>query len=163
MHDQAYEWGTRYATSEPVSVLEIGGRNINGTVKGLFPNAQPYTVLDLLPGPDVDIVADAATWTPDREYEITLSFECFEHTSLWREITATAFKACASGGSFILTAAGPGRAPHSAVDGRHRLFPGEFYANVEPHELETVLKGVGFVDVVVDVLGEDVRAYAVKP
>lgn len=162
MHAEAYEWFRKFGTTEPVTLVEFGGRNINGTALDHWPNADT-TVLDIAPGSGVDIVADAATWVPDREYQVALSAECFEHTAVWREITATAFKALASGGEFIVTCAGPGRHPHSGVDGGRRVFPWEHYGNVSTDELSAVLMDCGFVDVVVDVLGEDVRAYAVKP
>jgi hypothetical protein len=64
MHDQAMAWIAKHATSEPVTVLDIGGRDVNGSPQQLFP-AAAYTVLDIRPGEDVDIVADAATWDPD--------------------------------------------------------------------------------------------------
>lgn len=162
MHAEAYEWFRKFGTDESVTLVEFGGRNINGTALDHWPNADA-TVLDIAPGPGVDVVADAATWVPDREYQVALSAECFEHTSVWREITATAFKALASGGVFIVTCAGPGRHPHSGVDGGRRLFKDEFYANVSTDELGAVLTDCGFVDVVLDSLGEDTRAWARKP
>jgi len=42
-----------------------------------------------------------------------------------------AFRMLEPGGMFVMTAAGPGRAPHSAVDGKG-LQPGEHYANIDP-------------------------------
>lgn len=165
MHAEAYQWVQRHATQEPVTVLDIGGRNINGTVSGLFPHATVYRVLDIADGPNVDIVADASTWTPDREYDVVVCCECFEHTELWREICATAYRACRPGGRFIATMAGPGRPEHSAIDGGWRLYPGEHYANIHPQELLDVLAGCGFVDVEVDQQPRpaDVRCVATKP
>src|SRR5437867_1988718 len=91
------------ATDESVTVLDLGGRDINGSARGLFPNASVYTVLDIRDGEGVDIVADAATWVPDQEYDIIICAETFEHTNVWPEICATAFKACAPGGKFVCT------------------------------------------------------------
>lgn len=165
MHTEAYAWVQRHATTEPVTVLDIGGRNINGTVKDLFPNAAVYLAMDIADGPGVDVVADAATWTPDREYDVVVCCEVFEHTAVWPQICRTAFTACASGGLFIATMAGPGRPAHSAVDGGWQLWPGEYYGNVDPGRLERELKACGFVDVIVDqqFRPADVRAVAVKP
>jgi hypothetical protein len=53
MHDQAMAWIAKHATSEPVTVLDIGGRDVNGSPQQLFP-AAAYTVLDIRPGEDVD-------------------------------------------------------------------------------------------------------------
>jgi len=150
VHVEAYSWAIRFATDAPVSVLDIGGRNVNGSPRGLFPNATVYTVVDIAPGPGVDFVADAATWTPDREYDVVVSTETFEHTYSWPEICITAFKACRPGGMFIATMAGPGRAPHSGIDGGPFLHDGEEYANVDPGHLHEVLKITGWRDIIVD-------------
>jgi SAM-dependent methyltransferase len=159
MHPEAYEWVSRYATNAPITVLDIGGRDINGTCRPLFPNAT-YTCIDVREGPAVDLVADAATWTPDTVYDLVLCTEVFEHTDVWPQICATAYAACAPGGRFVATMAGPGRAVHSAVDGGPELHPGEHYANVEPEELRLVLKRAGFEAVLIDQAGTDVRALA---
>lgn len=164
MHTEAYAWVQQHATTEPVTVLDIGGRNINGSVKDLFPNATSYTAMDIREGDGVDVVADAATWTPDREYQVVVCTEVFEHTDSWPDICATAFKACAPGGRFIATMAGPGRPEHSAVDGGWRLHPGEYYGNVDPDRLRSVLEDCGWRDVVVDQQHSpaDVRAAATR-
>ena len=163
VHSEAYEWVRRFRSDESdLYVLDLGGRNINGSALDHFPNAD-HTVLDIAPGLGVHIVADAATWTPEGEWDVVVCCEVAEHTAVWPGIAATAFKALCSGGELIWTCAGPGRAPHSAVDGGKRMFPGEHYANVSVEELADVLTDCGFVDVVTDSLGEDTRAWARKP
>lgn len=151
MHDEAREWVAKHATGGPVTVLDLGGRDVNGSVRDLFPGALAYTVLDVRPGDGVDIVADASTWDPgERRWDVVVSSEVFEHTAHWPGICRTAFKACRPGGTFIVTCAGPGRPPHSAIDGLFRLHPGEHYANVPATELHRVLVETGWHDVVVD-------------
>lgn len=154
----------QYATIEPVSVVEFGARDLNGSVRSLFPNADPYVTLDVLPGDGVAIVADAATWQPDREYDAVLACELFEHTASWPAICRTAYKACKPGGRFIVTTAAPGRPPHSGIDGEFRLYPGEHYANIPAFELERVLLESGWQDVVIDSQPSpaDTRAVATK-
>ena len=39
MHPEAMEWVAKHATGDPVSVLDLGGRYINGSPRELFPNA----------------------------------------------------------------------------------------------------------------------------
>ena len=155
------DWVAAHATDEPVSVLDIGGRDTNGSPRHLFPNATAYRVLDLADGPDVDVVADAASWVPDREYDRVISTELFEHTPDWPRICLTAFKALAPGGMFVATMAKTGRPPHGAW-GAPLPGPGEWYENVRPDRLRAVLEQAGFVDVVIDeqYFPADVRAVA---
>lgn len=164
VHQQAHDWVARYATDEPFSVVEFGARDLNGSVRSLFPNADPYVTLDILPGDGVAIVADAATWQPDREYDAVICCEIFEHTAHWPAICRTAYKACKPGGRLIITTAAPGRPPHSGIDGEFSLHPGEHYANVPAFELERVLLETGWQSVVVDSQPSpaDTRAVATK-
>jgi hypothetical protein len=150
VHTQAYQFVAEHAPPGARRVLDIGGRNINGSPRALFPGAEVYRVLDIAPGAGVDIVADAAVWTPDGSYDVVVICEVFEHTAVWPAIAATAYAACAPGGLLITTMAGPGRASHSAVDGGPVLYDGEHYANVPATELHRVLTEVGWRDIVVD-------------
>jgi trans-aconitate methyltransferase len=109
----------------------------------------------------VDIVADATTWTPDREYDVIVCTEVFEHTPDWRQICKTAGAACRRGGRIVVTCAGPGRHPHSGVEAT-ALQPGEYYANVSKVELSEALAAVGWRHVVVERLRLDTRGTAVK-
>jgi hypothetical protein len=165
LHSEAYSWVRKFATGGPVTVLDIGGRNINGSVRDLFPGATTYRTLDILPGDGVDIVADAATWTPDRTYDVVVCTEVFEHTESWPQICGTAYAALVPGGTLILTMAGPGRLPHSAIDGGPVLSDGEHYGNVEPKDLSRVLAESGFIEATTDYLWPpgDTRAIAYKP
>jgi SAM-dependent methyltransferase len=157
VHSAVITYLDRFATDDAIDVLDIGGRNVNGTPREMFPNAR-YTVLDIRDGGNVDIVADAARWEPDRRrWDLVVSTECFEHTEAWREICQTAYRACKPGGRIVVTCAGPGRAPHSAFV-EAGLQPGEFYENVEPRELSNALQIAGFVDVEVDQVGLDLQA-----
>src|SRR5262245_59500751 len=165
MHAQAYNWIAVHGhTTAEVAVLDLGGRDINGSVRPLFPAAAPYVVLDVALGENVDVVADAATWTPDREYDVVVCWETFEHTADWPAICVTAFKALRPGGRFLATMAGPGRPAHSGIDGGWTLHPGEHYGNVKPYALQRVLEACGFARVVIDQQfnPSDVRALAVK-
>jgi hypothetical protein len=61
MHSEAREFVARHARPSPgLLVLDIGGRDMNGTVRDLWPGAD-YTAMDITDGPGVDVVADAAT------------------------------------------------------------------------------------------------------
>lgn len=165
MHDEAYAFVRKYANVDAAAVLDLGGRDINGSVRDLFQSASLYDVVDINPGMGVDYIADAADWQPPREYDVVVCCETFEHTARWREICATAFKALAPGGQFIATMGGPGRPAHSAIDGEFRLLGGEYYGNVSPAELWPELNHCGFVDILVDFRYQpaDTRAVAYRP
>lgn len=123
-------------TTKPWTALDMGGADYNGTGRDLLPNAQ-WTGLDLRPGKGVDIVADASTWVPDREYDIVITTELLEHTAVWRECLATARKALRPGGHLFVTCASTGRTVHghNGLD----LAPDEHYGNIGPFELEATL------------------------
>ena len=162
MHAEAYEFVGQYGTDEQVTVLDVGGRNINGTARDHFPNAN-YTVLDILDGPGVDVVADAATWSPPHKYDVVVCCETFEHTPVWRDICRTLAEAVKVKGAVILTMAGPGRPPHSGFDGGP-VHDGEHYENIDPDDLRDALAAAGFETVEIDVneQSHDVRAWASK-
>lgn len=53
-----YRTRTRYQFT-PGRVLEIGGRNVNGSVRGFFKDAAEYISTDMESGPGVDVVLNA--------------------------------------------------------------------------------------------------------
>jgi len=139
MHDAARFFLTEAVNSMGLagrSALDLGGRDVNGSIHSLF--VRPPTVLDILDSPGVDIVADAADWEPDRKYGVVLCTEVFEHTPRWREIIYTAHRALEPGGMLLVTCASRDRPPHSAFDGGP-LRDGEHYLNIPPAELASIL------------------------
>lgn len=143
------------------SVLELGGRAVNGSVRPSFPRAR-YVSVDIRPGPEVDVVADATTYRPDERFDCCVCCETLEHVPDPDGFVATAWGALRPGGLFILTAACPPRAPHSAVDGGP-LRNGEWYLNVEEDRLAAWL--VGWKDAEIEVHEDrgDIYGLAVKP
>jgi SAM-dependent methyltransferase len=139
-------------------VLEIGSRDINGAVRDLFPGAD-YTGIDSVAGPGVDKVADGATYKGRALFDAVVCCEVLEHTEAAPKIIANAHRNLRKGGVLILTTATDPRAPHSAMDGGP-LHDGEFYRNISRQTLRRWLKP--FSEVEIDVLGDDIRATAVK-
>jgi hypothetical protein len=140
MHPEAWDF-VRRATrvwSRPRAVVELGSRDLgNGSVRGLFPDAESYVGVDVVPGPSVDVVADAGTWRPEPFFlvpDLVVCCELLEHTAAGPAILANAHGMLRPGGRLVLTAASTGRAPHSALDGGP-LREGEYYQNVDPDEL----------------------------
>jgi hypothetical protein len=148
VHPEAWQWldaRIRPRLAAARRVLDLGGRDVNGSPRALFSFATDYMVLDTEPGPDVDVVADAATWQPPRElrgaFDVTLCTEVFEHAPRWRAIVYNLWLTLARGGTCLVTCATHPRPPHSRT-GAVPLPAGEWYANVAPEELLPVMRAL---------------------
>jgi len=108
-------------------VVEFGSRNVNGSVRGLFPTR--YVGIDMAPGPGVDAIADAALWQPETPPDTVVCCEVLEHAPNARAIVDNALAMLAPNGALILTCATTGRTPHSALTGGP-LLQGEYYQNL---------------------------------
>lgn len=194
VHPEAMAWLRSQLApfrEEPVRVLELGSRDINGSPRALFKAPSRYLGVDLQAGVGVDVVADASdrSWAELVErmlgcFDVVICAEVFEHSPRWREICVTAHELLVEGGAFVGTAAGEGRAPHSAEDGRPlALWHGqdalhaadgsvvdpvaclswmkghvEHYENITQAALVEALEAAGFAedDVVIGVQGHDI-------
>lgn len=141
MHDAAAtfvgEAIDSFGLRDAPAVLDLGGRvGPTGSIHNFF--SAKVRVVDISPGFGVDIIADAATWTPDAEYDVVLCTEVLEHAEDWADIVGTAAKALRPGGMFLATMASRDRPPHSALTGGP-LEPGEYYHNISPAELAGAL------------------------
>jgi SAM-dependent methyltransferase len=81
-------WHAAHGT-ERAKLLDIGGRARSGGVQrsSLYPGCD-VTVLDIIPGPDVDVVADAHQMSrhlPAGHFDFALSVAVFEHLAMpWK-------------------------------------------------------------------------------
>lgn len=141
MHVAAYEFVRQYGTTEPIEVIEIGSRDINGSAQDHFPNAL-WTGLDLYPGPRVDVVCNATEYEPETPVDLVICCEVLEHAEDWRELIRVGAKWLQDGGKLIVTCAGPGRKQHSAVDGG-TLRAGEYYRNLTAYEVAEQMRDAG--------------------
>lgn len=145
MHPGAFEFVGRYATTAELSVIEIGSRDINGSVKPHFPGAT-WTGLDLIAGPAVDVVCDALDYEPPQKVDLVVCAEVLEHCMTWDSLIFHAASWLKPGGKLLITCAGPGRDPHSAIDGGP-LHPDEHYGNISQTELIEELRFAGLTDI----------------
>jgi hypothetical protein len=162
MHQQAYEFIAARASElgRVGFVLELGSRIVNGSVRGLF-QAERYIGIDILSGPGVDVVASGREYVPDAPPDVVVCCEVLEHAAEAGDIVAHALSLLPSGGVLLLTAAGPERAPHSAIDGGP-LRSTEHYRNIGADDLEQWLASSDDREIVHDPVAGDVYARAVK-
>lgn len=167
MHGGAYNfvaWAA-HRLGRVGSVVEFGSRDVNGSVRPLFAAAGKYVGIDIAEGPGVDVVADCGGNTfessPEWNVDVVVCCETLEHTPKGRGVCRNAHTILKVGGLYIVTAAGAGREPHSAVDGG-RLRPGEYYGNVSEGDMREWLKPFGFSLIDTFANPTDIYALAVK-
>jgi len=161
MHDEVRAWVEACAgPGEGLVVLELGSQDMNGTVRGLWPDAE-WIGVDIAAGPGVDIVADGCTYRHPTPVDVVVSCEVLEHLETWPELVANAAANLRPGGLFVGTCAGPGRAPHSGVRPDPGMVDGEFYANVAREDFESVASA-HFSSVHAQLRGTDLQWRCVK-
>lgn len=149
MHPESYGFVQAAVAALPPrrSVVELGARDVNGSVRSLFVDAVTYTGIDLFPGPGVDVVADAALWQPRAPVDTVVSASMLEHTPDGERIIANAYRMLVPGGVLILHANCDPWPPHSSIDGG-AVRAGEYYGNVDPYALRRWLEASGFRTIV---------------
>lgn len=91
--------------------LEVGSRNVNGSVRSLF--SGDYVGVDLVSGPGVDICCPAADLPfEDGEFEVVVSTEMLEHDLTFWLSLGEMVRVLGSGGFFVLTTRGNGFPKH---------------------------------------------------
>jgi len=163
VHPEALAWVAKVNQRHGpyLSVLDVGGRDVNGTPRLLFP-ASRYLTVDLEDGPGVDVVADATVWRPDELADLVLCVEVLEHAPDPGALIAGAWESLLPGGRLIVTCATDPRAPHSGHDGA-ALRGDEWYRNVAPEELKGWLDPWDQVEMEVHLDRGDLYGTAVRP
>ncbi len=159
MNATCYQFNARCAAHlpRPGRVVELGSRNVNGSVRGLWPGAE-YIGIDTRPGPEVDVIADAASWEPAQSADLVVCNNLLEHVpEPWR-VLDNALRILKPEGYLILVAPGPGWPAHG-IDGG-ALAPGEHYRNVSELEIDTWLGEAGFTHRAIEMDGGLVLALA---
>lgn len=143
-------------------VVEFGSYDVNGSIKGAFPEAKVYVGVDRRKGRGVDVVSDAVDYDGKGLFDIVVTTEMLEHAPDPVGVIRSAWRALRPGGMLILTAAAPERQPHSN-DGNHVLAEGEFYGGIHPDELREWLSDWDVLSLQHRPDCGDVYATAVKP
>jgi SAM-dependent methyltransferase len=110
-------------------VLEVGSRNVNGSVRPLFQGVGAYTGIDFIEGPGVDMVLDAHQLTSAfarGSFDVVVSTEMLEHDSeFWTSMTMMG-EVLKPGGLLLITARGNGFHLHGYPNDYYRFMPESF-------------------------------------
>lgn len=127
-----------------VDVLDIGSLDINGNNRYLFTN-YTYTGIDVGKGKNVDIVSKGHEFKPNKQYDVVISTECFEHDMYWEKTLNNATELTKPGGIFLFTCATTGRQEHGTSRTTpqdspftHTLFS-DYYRNLTQEDVEQAL------------------------
>lgn len=143
MHVQALDYVKRHTGGQWEHVVDVGGRDINGTARSVV-DAKRATSIDLIDGNGVDVVADAREWRPKTRVDLVLCCEVLEHSDDPQGVIDALADYLAPGGLLVVTAASPGREPHSGIDGG-TVRDGEHYANIDPIDLSRWMAQAGLI------------------
>lgn len=145
-HPQQQRFVARAAALLPLPgpLLEIGSLDVNGTVRGLFPRADPYVGIDLAPGPAVDVVATGHDFGPDDAFATVVTTECLEHDPGWTTTLANIVRVVRPGGALILTCATTGRHEHGTTRTSPAMSPStnDHYRNLTAADVVSELAGL---------------------
>ena len=170
MHGAAFKFVEKALANPPLkgcctNVIEIGSRNINGSVRQLFTDAESYLATDICGGQGVDKIVDATdpTALPAGSCNTVVCCEVLEHAPVTTIVLSAANWLC-PGGFFIATMATTGRSPHSAVDGGSPRAD-EHYENVTADAMLSALEAAGLELLVIDInqSAADLYVLAMKP
>lgn len=166
MHAEAFTFVCRRLANHPPRqrVVEVGSRNINGSARRAFPSGVTYWGCDLADGLDVDAVCAGQDASPPFTPDTVVCCEVLEHTPDSFDIIIRAFELLDHGGVLLITAAGVGRTPHSAIDGGP-VRNGEYYDNIDESRLRYWLEVAGFERVLIrsNASLSDIYAEGIKP
>ncbi len=143
MHDTVMQWVAKKVDECRLwdkYVLELGSRNINGSVRQFF-NGK-YVGIDMIAGEDVDIVCDS--WNlpyKAQTFDVVVCTEMLEHDARFWETIEEARRVLKNHGHFLVTTRGIGFPFHE--------YPGDFWRFTEDG-IAILLHNNGFVDVQVE-------------
>ena len=116
-----------------LSVLDVGSYDVGGSIRHFFIRNK-YTGVDLVKGPNVDIVLDGSKLHKlNQKFDIVISCECFEHAMNWKEIFLSMYNASKDDGYVIFTCASRGRIEHGTLRTFNNDSPGTngtYYKNI---------------------------------
>jgi hypothetical protein len=151
-HPQQQAFVARVAALHPARgpLLEIGSLDVNGSVRALFSDADPYVGIDLGPGAAVDVVASGHDFGRDESFATVVTTECLEHDPGWHETLRNIVRVLRPGGTLVLTCATTGRHEHGTARTSPAMSPStnDHYRNLTAHDVLAHLEPALRVDLV---------------
>jgi len=98
-----------------VNVLDFGSLDVNGNNRAFFDDITSYMGVDLGEGNNVDVVSLAHEYKSETKFDVVITTELFEHDIFWKQTFLNGFDLLKSGGLYIFTCAGDGRAEHGTI------------------------------------------------
>jgi SAM-dependent methyltransferase len=135
-HREFFSWWHR--------VLDCGSLDINGNNKSLFPTTYFYLGVDVVGGPNVDMVERISTLTfRDNFFGVVISSEMLEHDIEWEQSLRNMFRMLRSGGLLTFTCATYGRPEHGTARTTPQDAPGlpwpDYYRNLGEQDIRQAL------------------------
>ena len=126
-HPTVIEFGKENIFKEDVNrkrVLEVGSRNINGTLKHIVVEfgASEYIGTDLIQGDCVDIICSAEDIVEKfgkESFDVVVSAEMLEHVKDWKKVISNIKQVCKKRGIILITTRSYGMIKHE--------FPGDYW------------------------------------
>ncbi len=120
--------------NKDINVLEIGSLDVNGNIRNLFDFTNEYTGIDLEKGPNVDLVLSGIDIDKlDKNFDIIISCECFEHAKDWKIIFEKMFQISKPNSFIVISVASTGRVEHGTERSGNWQSPGnkdDYYLNL---------------------------------
>jgi SAM-dependent methyltransferase len=139
MHDTALKFGQLFFASylrapqqHSTAVLDIGGMDLNGTLRSVAPQQWRYVAADMASGKGVDVVLLDPYKLPfkDAEFDAVVSTSCFEHDACFWLTFLEMVRVTRLGGYLYLNAPSGGLVHHFPIDA-WRFYPDASLALVE--------------------------------
>ncbi len=127
---QKYVKNWNWKSRKNISVIDIGGMNINGSYADIFSGPEfTYKAADIVPSEYVDIVLKDPYHLPfeDGRHEIIISGQAFEHVEFFWELFREMVRVLNQGGMIILIAPSSGPIHKYPVD-CYRFYPDAYVA-----------------------------------
>ena len=126
--------------SKDIHILEVGSLDVNGNMRDLFKFSKNYMGIDLIKGPNVDLVMDGAQIDSLKDkFDIVISCECFEHAKNWKTIFEKMCKVTKDDSFVVVSVASTGRIEHGTERSGNWQSPGnkdDYYQNLTKKDFE---------------------------